>query len=233
MILHIDGGSDVGVVERASRPHAEEILSVPFESGAAGAGRRAAKAWEQAAVMVASVASPRGAWVKVPVATRGKNAFIDGQQVGGVRIPRVLAHCESAFVVAATVGEEVEVLLKHHQAQRRMPVSYLVDRAASVAAELFVNSLHEALAQSLPPHLGVTRRYSPGYCDWPLEQQRVLFDVLPERPAGIQLLEGCLMTPRKSISGIIGIGVRDEVRRYGNACAFCPNSTCTHRREND
>ncbi|MBD3241564.1 MAG: hypothetical protein GF331_13325 [Chitinivibrionales bacterium] len=144
----------------------------------------------------------------------------------------MLSHCGSAFVIAATVGEEVEALLKHYQAQRRMSFSYLLDRAASVATEIFVGSFEQALAETLPAHLGITRRYSPGYCDWPIEQQRLLFGLLPHRPAGIRLLEGCLMTPRKSVSGIIGIGTRERVSYHGNACLSCMNAKCLHRRSN-
>lgn len=232
MTIDIYGGPEVGVVEPASKPQTEEILSVPFESGAAGAGRRAAKAWKKAAAMVASVASPRGAWVRVPVTGGGRHVQLDGRDVAGVRIPRVLAHCGSAFVVAATIGEEVEAMLKHYQGQHRMSFSYLLDRAASVAAELFVNSFEHALARTLPSHLGITRRYSPGYCDWPIEQQRLLFDLLPHHPAGIRLLEGCLMTPRKSVTGVIGVGSREQVHRTGNACARCLNAKCPHRRSN-
>jgi len=46
--------------------------------------------------------------------------------------------------------------------------------------------------------------------------------------AGVKLTDGCLMIPRKSISGIIGIGPI-EIEKY-NPCNTCDKLDCVGRR---
>lgn len=75
-----------------------------------------------------------------------------------------------------------------------------------------------------------TNRFSPGYCGWPVAEQRKLFAHLPEGVCGIELKESCLMVPIKSISGIIGIGA--DVRAKVYSCHVCDMDSCFRRRNN-
>ena len=77
----------------------------------------------------------------------------------------------------------------------------------------------------------VTLRYSPGYCDWDITQQRVLFQAMDSAPLGVSLTDECLMVPRKSVSGIIGMG-RFEKRQLFKylPCRFCTKIDCPSRR---
>jgi cobalamin-dependent methionine synthase I len=78
--------------------------------------------------------------------------------------------------------------------------------------------------------LVTSRRFSPGYCDWNIGQQRMLFYALTGNTVGIRLTGECLMIPQKSISGIIGIGPSiDNVENY-NPCKTCTKQDCPGRR---
>jgi len=72
-----------------------------------------------------------------------------------------------------------------------------------------------------------TERFSPGYCDWRLEGQRVIFRALQSRNMRVELNDLCVMRPPKSISGIALIGKRIE---HPVPCVFCPRE-CPMRRE--
>jgi len=54
----------------------------------------------------------------------------------------------------------------------------------------------EALKTGLWP----SRRFSPGYKGWPLEEQRFLFSRVDAAAIGVRLNESCMMIPRKSNS---------------------------------
>lgn len=73
-----------------------------------------------------------------------------------------------------------------------------------------------------------TNRLSPGYCGWHLTGQKALFRLMGGNPCGISLSDVCLMTPIKSISGIIGIGPEVDVKKYG--CQYCELETCYKRK---
>ena len=74
-----------------------------------------------------------------------------------------------------------------------------------------------------------TNRFSPGYCGWKLTEQKTLFTLLGGMPCGIHLSDVCLMTPEKSISGIIGVGHKVNEKAYG--CRFCDLKTCYKRKK--
>ena len=76
--------------------------------------------------------------------------------------------------------------------------------------------------------LTITRRFSPGYCDWNVKQQKMVFQAMRGDCAGVSLTDSCLMIPRKSISGIIGIGP-SEITKY-NPCKTCDEYDCVGRR---
>jgi hypothetical protein len=56
--------------------------------------------------------------------------------------------------------------------------------------------VQEALRKSLWP----SKKFSPGYRGWPLEEQRFLFKKVDASAIGVRLNDSCMMIPRKSIS---------------------------------
>jgi hypothetical protein len=90
------------------------------------------------------------------------------------------------------------------------------------AAHALTGYLEEAYA------LGPTARMSPGSLeDWPLEQQRALFELFrgEERRIGVELSEHLLMQPTKTVSGIsYPTDVAFE------SCQLCSREICPGRR---
>ena len=107
----------------------------------------------------------------------------------------------------------------------------VLDAIGSDAAEqmaVFVEERIRNIASSLG--LSISRRFSPGYCDWDVDQQEMIFRALNGNSAGVRLTEEYLMLPRKSMSGIIGIGSsRSNIDNY-NPCKSCLASDCPGRR---
>ena len=53
--------------------------------------------------------------------------------------------------------------------------------------------------------LRLSPRLGPGYLDWPLEEQARLFGLFAGESIPVTLSEYCVMTPKKSISGLFGL----------------------------
>lgn len=107
-------------------------------------------------------------------------------------------------------------------------LSYIVDIAASVTAESVTNLLHDRIKnEMLELGLNITNRYSPGYCNWSVAEQHLLFSFFPERFCGVTLTESALMIPIKSVSGIIGVGAGVKWKDY--ICDKCGVKDCTYR----
>jgi hypothetical protein len=71
--------------------------------------------------------------------------------------------------------------------------------------------------------------FSPGYCDWDLTGQQIIFSAFPPNPIGINLIEGSLMMePQKSVSFVACLGVR--MKTTDNPCQHCTLKNCFMRR---
>lgn len=145
------------------------------------------------------------------------------------RISPMFSGCTQAAIFVATVGKGLERkaarLIKRGLALEALVVDSLGSAAVEKVAD-WLESEIRGIAAAEGSKAG--RRYSPGYCDWDITQQKELFRLLDGESIGVNLTGTCLMTPRKSISGIIGIG---ESCITSSACHFCNKKDCPTRRE--
>jgi hypothetical protein len=72
-------------------------------------------------------------------------------------------------------------------------------------------------------------RISPGYGRWPLTAQTKLFEHLPHRELGVELLPSLLMVPRKSISLAMWMGADARPIAGLSGCKQCNLERCQYR----
>ena len=148
----------------------------------------------------------------------------------GKIITHYLEGMEKCCVFATTAGIEYDAYKKQLRKKGEILEEYIADAIGSVIAEACVNNIAGELAEKMDGSI-CTYPYSPGYCNWKLAEQQLLFSLLPDAPCGIRLTESCLMLPIKSTTGIIGIG--KNIKRKAYACNICENKTCFKRREKE
>ena len=144
-------------------------------------------------------------------------------------LAQLLVRAEKAAVFVLTIGHHLEDKANQLARDGLMLQATVLDAIGSQLtgrlADLVVDEIDDlARAQGF----AISRRFSPGYCDWDVSQQKMLFRVLKSSCAGIELTDSCLMVPRKSLSGVIGIGY-DDVAKY-NPCPACDRYCCVGRR---
>jgi hypothetical protein len=131
-------------------------------------------------------------------------------------------------VFACTIGDAVVEKSRSLMKNNEMLHGYIYDIYGSLAVENAMEQMHNNLRLEMSKMgLGVSNRYSPGYCGWAVAEQKKLFSLLPKSFCGISLSDSCLMQPIKSVSGFIGIG--PEVRQKGYTCEVCDASQCLYR----
>lgn len=150
--------------------------------------------------------------------------FAVGRQVCGY-----LKEAEEVALFLCTAGALFSDEAHALNAQGDFMEAYMIDAIGSLAVEKAMDAVQELLAEEQATRgLKITNRYSPGYCNWPLSDQKPLFAMIGENPTQIELSPSCLMHPIKSVSGMIGIGKAVRRREYG--CAVCQNKSCIYRR---
>ena len=167
---------------------------------------------------ILKTARPRVLWKLFPLMPDGRlagTAFTPE----GKDVPALLKDSRDVILMAATLGNETELLLRRSQI-RDMGDAVILDAAASAAIENVCDNLCEDLAGRFEPRY-LTDRFSPGYGDFPFAQQRELFDVLDiTRQIGVSLSESGLMLPQKSVTALIGVSDTPQPHRH-QGCASC------------
>ena len=162
----------------------------------------------------------------------GSRVEIEGSVVfqSGV-IARMLEQCEKVAVFALTIGNHLEELVAHLAEGGVIVQAAVLDAIGSGATEKVADFVQDRIGEVAHAQgLCVSRRFSPGYCDWDVSQQEMVFRAMNGDSAGVRLTEGYLMLPRKSISGIIGIGTRSSNVENYNPCKTCSKQDCLGRR---
>jgi hypothetical protein len=146
-------------------------------------------------------------------------------------LARLLQRCEQVAVFALTIGGYLEELVTYLADKGMVLQATVLDAIGSGAAEKLADEIEEEIRhKAAKAGLVISRRFSPGYCDWDIVQQGRLFCLLDSDSTGITLTDSMLMMPRKSISGVIGIGLPGrDIERY-NPCIACRKRDCPGRR---
>ncbi len=139
-----------------------------------------------------------------------------------------LRKSENIVLFVCTIGPKMENWSAEEIKNGDPAFGFIINSVASVAAEGVTDFLHDFIKTKMAEQgLNITNRYSPGYCNWSVEEQQLLFSFFPQNFCGIKLTDSSLMIPIKSVSGIIGVG--SEVKYKDYICDSCGVKDCTHR----
>ena len=147
----------------------------------------------------------------------------------GAQIRGYLKGADYLALFACTAGAIFTDLVNRYNQTGDYLEAFVADAIGSLTVEKAMDKIHAQLELEMQAEsMRVGNRYSPGYCNWPVSNQRELFEQIGELPIAISLTESCLMLPIKSVSGIIGVGAHIRKRPY--ACRICNNRDCAYRR---
>ncbi len=171
-----------------------------------------------------AIACPRAMYRVAYVEGRAEaSVLIDGMTFHS-RVLRVnLDDVHRVFPFAVTAGNELHEWM---QAQGDVLVRYYADVISETALRQASAALKDYLTRRYG--LGRTSTMSPGSLeDWPIQEQRPLFDLLgdTEEAIGVRLTDSMLMIPSKSVSGI-----RFPVEKTFESCQLCRRERCPSRK---
>ncbi len=165
-----------------------------------------------------------GCWQTPPALTEA--GLLPGEDVH-----KHLTGCGQAILLAVTLGPGVDAQI------RRAGVG---DIAAGVASDALGSALAEQAADAAEAQLRqwaategkyLTGRFSPGYGDWDIAVQPMVAAALDTvRKAGLCVTDTNLMTPRKSVTALLGVSDH-PVKGQLAGCGHCVLRTrCEYRK---
>ena len=155
---------------------------------------------------------------------------LDNQQVlSGPLVSGHLAGAEEVLAVICTVGRAVDEYAEEVVAQD-IVLALAVEGVGAAAVEALANAVcREVEREAESRGLRSTIPLSPGMIGWGVEEgQEIIFSLLQPSQIGVDLTPHHLMTPRKSLSMLIGLGeTLDMDRRICDYCAM--RETCRYQ----
>ena len=123
---------------------------------------------------------------------------------------------ESVFFVATLTGFD-----SLDFDPENMVNSYFLDAWCSAMIETAGFCLYRDIVGSMSvKDLYVTASWCPGQHEFPLENQRSIFDILKPAEIQVKLTDSYMMNPVKSLSGMMGLTKQEDLRDL-IACQFC------------
>lgn len=141
------------------------------------------------------------------VCSDGKTVLLgyDGKQIFSEKLAQNLSGCTSVVMFAATIGSEVD---KHIRLTNYTDAAKacVLQATGAMYIEEYVNAFNEYIDKKEKEAGNETvMRYSPGYGDLALENQKLFFSLLNCSKIGLTLMNTLIMAPEKSVTAFIGI----------------------------
>jgi hypothetical protein len=139
----------------------------------------------------------------------------DGEKIilaGGLtftskKLSAFLRDCREAILMGATAGSAIMEAIKEKTRQDDLAAAVVYDATASEMADAGLDWIMDYLNQHLRRE-GKTllpRRFSAGYVDFNLENQRAIYDMLQMGKIGVTITPSFILLPEKSVTAISGI----------------------------
>lgn len=151
----------------------------------------------------------RGSFLRLAIdANNGQNLLLGGNiSFESSKLAAFLGQCREAVLMGATAGSTIMDAIREKTHQHEMTAAVVYDATASEMADAaldwiadYINRQIRREGRSLLP-----RRFSAGYGDFKLENQKVIYEKLQMEKIGVAINAGCLLIPEKSVTAISGI----------------------------
>ena len=180
---------------------------------------------EKAMATYESNTRPKGLMDEVSLPEFEEVYIGEGRNTLPAPLPGIVREARGLALFACTIGEAVSNKIQRLFEENDPATACMLDGIASerteAAAELLGAAFLDYLRQrGLADAKTRVLPYSPGYCGWHITGQRTLFSALKPEQIGITLSPTCLMSPIKSVSGVLVVG-EPGIHDFDNDFDFC------------
>jgi hypothetical protein len=141
------------------------------------------------------------------------------------------AEAESVALAIVTIGGSLPFEVNRLMNSGKYVDGVILDAFGSAGVEQVADQVdHEIKEIARAQNLQYSQRFSPGYCQWGVQDQQILFHHLPGEEIEVSLSEGFMMNPIKSVSFAINIGKNIKKSKWERRCKSCEDrGQCTYR----
>ena len=207
----------------------EAIRYLGIKKGAADAGTRALV--ESSFQELMKEAEPKSICRIFELQELGDGAVQIGKlKIESRSLARNLKNCRRAVLFGATLGTGTDRLITR-TGRKDMARAVALQACAAALLEEYCDQRQEEIGRELEKEGGYLRpRFSPGYGDFDISYQEPIMRMLDcAKQIGLSMTKGCMMTPTKSVTAVIGVSPVKE-RCPVQGCEACGSTGCPYRR---
>jgi hypothetical protein len=129
---------------------------------------------------------------------------------------------EEVALCLCTIGGDLEARVGAYRDDGDEVRAILLDGIASAAIGELGEHVHTVVREEAQQRgWKASAPFRPGQLDWPLEDHRVFFELLPAEKLDLQLDAQHLIVPYKSLSAAVGLGREMLPLAMDYACKYC------------
>ncbi len=156
-----------------------------------------------------ALCEPKGVWTRSNIVGRSEESltFENGIIIKSRSIVKLLLNSDAAVFFSATAGSAIVEISAESFKNGDGASAVIYDAVGSETAEASVDWINSYISRELKRRGEslTSMRFSPGYGDFLLENQRHFFELLKLEDFGIKLTERYIFIPEKTVTAIAGI----------------------------
>ena len=155
------------------------------------------------------IISLKGSFLRLAIKHNdGEKIILDGGLTfTSKKLSAFLHDCRETVFMAATAGSAIMEAIKDKTRQDDLAAAVVYDATASEMTDAGLDWIMDYLNQHLRREgkALLPRRFSAGYADFNLENQRAIYDMLQMGKIGVTINFNFILLPEKSVTAISGI----------------------------
>ena len=156
-----------------------------------------------------SIISLQGSFLRTPINKNdGKKIFLAGNLIfDSKKLSSFLSNCEEAALMGATAGNSIMEAIKEKTNQDNLAAAVVYDATASEIVDAGLDWIMDYLNQQVRRERKtlLPRRFSAGYADFNLENQKAIYEILQMEKIGVTITSSFILLPEKSVTAVSGI----------------------------
>jgi hypothetical protein len=142
-----------------------------------------------------------------------------------------LYHADEVALCLVTIGPKLEEALENYKREGQLGRALVLDMYGSAAAEAAAEAANAVIETELTEKgYYCSHRFSPGYACWDVKEQKWVLPTLESEELGVTLTEGCMMSPRKSITFAVTFAENPVESKHDHSCGSCGMIDCLYKR---
>ncbi len=192
-----------------SEPRDKVFHRLGYRHGVTTIDRSVKETIERDIAYALSLIHLRGVALRLAIRERSASTVIckEGIIFHSSGISHMIRHCDELLVMGATAGSDIVDAIGRDAQEDRLTRGVVLDAVASEMADAALDWIVAYFNRNLlrENRRVSTRRFSAGYGDFGIENQKMLFDILEMSRIGVRISDRFMLIPEKSVTAVAGI----------------------------